>query len=1222
MDPRAKIVAADLQCLEAVQTGLGLQAADYVLTAEQATVLATLSSVCTDNPLQAGCCYIPSNSQAWPRRQLLAQAVPFDIPFAHRYTEVLLASCQSLPRGAAGSEKVGAAVRVFFTETLTGINESERSHPPKPSSIDPQGFTLQTAIEMCRLLGGDEVDLIDVLYHGRGDYYGTVHGELYGKVVDIKTLLEAHPQATAEAGARIAIASRAVLVRELHKMGLSQQPDFIDFMLDRAADSAKSVREVAGAVLSEIDPVTIEASMIERLGAGNVTTRAAMVDQLAKTGTDTALDALRAHREKEKTARIVSAIDTALTVSVQSEDDTDQPDTDSQYQALDGSIVTIPPLRAIPEGEPVQFGDADRKVLRELLDAENERIKQLRIVNKKAGHRYLPSMIDPLVVDQTLALFNADNIRDFFDSAQHRKELQRFASWVGRKWVDSVIDQLPPQRALPLAVALSNSNVPLENHDSVMQAYLNAEYGDVRQVVAIECDMQKKVWLRFSGEEARSVQRGDLLRCALMQSWWYMESNLDEFPQASLWPYIAENLDVIDEAFGLKAQQGGVLDRAAAIRMLNRLPKPPARYFGQLLEAATGETRAGRAEARAMLTDIPGVQQHLFRLLDDSRQAIRAGAAEWIAARADTDAIEPIKKRLKKEKSELARAAMLTALTTLGEDIGVYVGPDALLEEAEKGLKKARFDKLDWLGLTMLPGCSYRDGQPVPPDVLRWWIFLAAKLKQPGGNAMFNLYLERLVPDDAEAFSTWILDSWCNYDTVRPSEEEGNAYARQHAQQRFDQYKKWYKDYTLERAHDELKREYRAVYQNSGAATKGLLALARHAPGPVAAERVRAYLKTHGARTSQASSLLQLLAANGDPASLQVVISAATRLKQKGVQRFAATLIEEVAAANSWTLDELADRTVPVAGLDDDGTMALLCGEDEKAYQASIGDALTLELRNPDGKLIKSLPAGQDDNTKAAKKQLSSSRRELKQVVAMQSQRLYEALCSERSWPLADYLRDIIEHPVMRKLAERTVWLGLNEDGTMVAAFRPTEEGDYTNAADEDVDISAFAGLRLAHGALMTAEDTGAWQAHLKDYEVKPVFTQFGRELLTLDEASGSKTAIEDRKGWVTDTFTIRGIASKLGYERGEAMDAGYFNEYFKTFQSAGIRAVIEFSGNCLPEENVPAATIALKFQKGRSSMKLSDVPPVLLSECWNDYRALAAKAAFDENWKKQMPWM
>ena len=72
-----------------------------------------------------------------------------------------------------------------------------------------------------------------------------------------------------------------------------------------------------------------------------------------------------------------------------------------------------------------------------------------------------------------------------------------------------------------------------------------------------------------------------------------------------------------------------------------------------------------------------------------------------------------------------------------------------------------------------------------------------------------------------------------------------------------------------------------------------------------------------------------MLAAAGDPVSLQVVISAATRLKQKAVQKFAGKLVEKVAEVRNWSMDELADRTIPAAGLDDDGVLRLAIAEDK-----------------------------------------------------------------------------------------------------------------------------------------------------------------------------------------------------------------------------------------------------------------------------------------------------
>jgi len=157
-----------------------------------------------------------------------------------------------------------------------------------------------------------------------------------------------------------------------------------------------------------------------------------------------------------------------------------------------------------------------------------------------------------------------------------------------------------------------------------------------------------------------------------------------------------------------------------------------------------------------------------------------------------------------------------------------------------------------------------------------------------------------------------------------------------------------------------------------------------------------------------------------------------------------------------------------------------------------------------------------------------------------------------------------------------------------------------------------------------TAE-ADAWETHLTDYEVKPLFIQFGRSLMRLDPADADKTEIVDRKGWVLETFQLRGIATKLGYERGQAEDGGWFYEYRKGFTGVGLTAVVNFTGNWLPEENRSAALVSLGFQKDTKRMHqmvpLKDVPEVLLSECWNDLHAMAEKASFNPDWEKTTEW-
>jgi hypothetical protein len=77
-----------------------------------------------------------------------------------------------------------------------------------------------------------------------------------------------------------------------------------------------------------------------------------------------------------------------------------------------------------------------------------------------------------------------------------------------------------------------------------------------------------------------------------------------------------------------------------------------------------------------------------------------------------------------------------------------------------------------------------------------------------------------------------------------------------------------------------------------------------------------------------------------------------------------------------------------------------------------------------------------------------------------------------------------------------------------------------------------------------------------------------------------------------------------------------------------GIEAVLEFTGNGLPEQNRTVALTTLHFERVAAEgepanpgakMALGEMPPVLLSECWNDIRQIAAEGSgFDPDWEKK----
>jgi len=1232
------VIRDDLERLDRVKPGLGGQAIAYVRSGTDGTVLSSLTTLCRANELEVGRTYIDTrrSTASLYRRQLLATCHPYDTALMHRYAEVLAAAASGIPAKTAaryspesisGSDHAPRLLRIFFSEAFMGLRDQHNTWPPRSTQLQDKGLLPEQAIAMARLFGGDVTDLFDVLYVSDNTYYHG--GALYRGAVSMRATVEAHPDAFKAAMQRMPAQARVAAIEDIGAWNLAASTDFVSFLVGQAGESAKGARDAANAALRNAPAETVAPLAIAILQSGDADQRAGMVDVLTRLKTSEAIDALRAHRATEKTARIAAAIDTALTLDERRQSGADAADdNETGYTAIGGARVEIPPLRPLPEDGPTIVTDVERQGLRNIVEAQNQQIIKQNEANAKHGHRYRAPLIPSAQVDRAIAAFEGAAV-----SANNRHEVWSILSWgPGAAWSRAKLQKLPTKAALRTAIHLSSgAGVGLNTHaggpgPERLQAFINGPEGDIRHLELLDLETGRALefgdWRqRFS----RPMQKGDLLRFALHGA--YYRPDLSRLPRQALWPYLAENLQVFDEAFGLAAPTAVKLDRTAAVRTLALLPATPARYLSPLLEVATGDSRNGRAEARAMLSNAPDVEARLLSLLDDTRQATRAGAADWLSMRRDAGAVAALFKRLKKEKSEIARAAILSGLKRLGEDLSDILGPEALIAEAEKGLKSAKFDKLEWMALANLGTVRFRNGAKAPPDVLRWWVFSAYKLKQPGGNALFEIYLDQLDPNDAAQFSTWVMESWIGYDTAKPRDDEANAYAKSHASSRAQTYARWQPGYTEEMAFASLKSKFMSQYPNSGADSKGVLALATRAPSAIAVERVRAYLKAHGQRTSQASALLEMLAAKGDPVALQVVIAAATRLKQKGVQKFAGELITRVAEARDWTLDELADRTVPTAGFDEDGVLTLVCGDDAKVYEARLAPDLSIVLRNPAGKDVANLPSGQDEASQASKKLLSTAKKELKQIVAMQSARLYEALCAERSWSCEDWKRSFHDHPVLRRLVERIVWLGLDGHGAIAGAFRPTAEGDFTNAGDEPVDLEAFDKVRIAHGAVLDDAQARGWAQHLDDYEIKPLFIQFGRSLLRIGEEASKTTMIEDRKGWLTDAFTIRGLATKLGYERGPPLDGGFFNEYRKVFSSAGVAAVIEFTGNSLPEQNVPAALMMLRFERatgpGRHSgaVALGDVPPVLLSECWNDYHAVAAKAKYDAEWEKKSPW-
>ena len=699
------------------------------------------------------------------------------------------------------------------------------------------------------------------------------------------------------------------------------------------------------------------------------------------------------------------------------------------------------------------------------------------------------------------------------------------------------------------------------------------------------------------------------------------------------WAWFAERPGLLREALG---RPDSVV---RALEILGAMPRVPAGLSAVVADIAVGDSKVNRPLAQAVLRSHPRVRVLAEQALGERRAEVRASAAAWVGSLGQGASVPVLAAAVRKERREEVRAALLAALGECGGDVGEFLSPRALGAEAARGLKSRTPSSLAaWFDFDSLPAVHWSDGAGGPtglvdPDIVRWWVVLADRLKDPSGRGIITLYLSLLEPADAAALAGHVVRAWAERDARHPDPEESRAHAQTAGRQAYDGAQQWLAQcradkkmadslewaesqaaITLEEHVAAAYAEHQRIYTGSAVADKGLLAFAAGMDDGEFAGLVRAFMRDNPGRRAQFDALVRALYANGQDRALQVLLGVARRHKMAGVQATAAALAREIASERGWSDEELADRTVPTAGFDGDGLLRLSYGQRE--FTGRLTPDFKIRVTGPDGRSRAGLPApraGEDaEVVRAAKKRLSAARKEAKEVLTLQSERLYEAMCASRTWPAAEWRELLAGHPLVGRLVTRLIWTAAPPEGGPLT-FRPTEDGELIGADDAVVEFEPQAVVSLAHRARLTDEEAAAWRQHLADYGVEPLFDQLSAVVPRIEK---NQKVLTDLQGHMTDSFTLRAAALKRGYKRGEPMVAGFFDTYVKDFAALGLTAVLGFTGACLPEEKIPCATTSLSFTRRGCPVPLDRVPPVLLAECRADYAALAALGPYDPDWE------
>lgn len=658
------------------------------------------------------------------------------------------------------------------------------------------------------------------------------------------------------------------------------------------------------------------------------------------------------------------------------------------------------------------------------------------------------------------------------------------------------------------------------------------------------------------------------------------------------------------------------------LRILQKMPNIPDDILHVVWDDALAEAKTYRLNAQLVLDPLPETLPKILNALKNSKAGIRSVAAQWLARLHPPETVSPLREALEKEKTDSVRIDLMKALVACGVSLDDLLDRDALLLEAEKALKKAKFDEgppktLRWFPFDQIPAIHWSDGTTVDPKIVHYWLVQAVKFKTPEPNPLLMFYGQRMNRSECETVARFILESWIDEDTYSGNREERIQAAKKYLQsacygtlpqglndqESLDEFEKYCgKNCPLGSAND----------------SKGVLGIVAAWGDETLPAIMEKYVRDwYGLRVHQSRALVVALGGMENTAAIQSLLSISRKMKTKSIREEADAAIRTIAERKNWTLDQLADRTAPTAGLDERREIIFELGA-RKITARWTGEPKLFPY-DESGKQLKTFPSRlkSDDETlyAAAKKEFQAANKLLKTTLTQQTERLYEAMCAGRSWTFEEWSNVMLQHPILGRLVAGLVWGVFEQESSAALAppletFRPMEDGTLTDVDDNPVELAQSDSVRIVHALNLTPEQSAAWTRHLHDYEVKPLLLQFAQKPYRLPDEKRSATKFADFYDTKVKAFQLRSHATKHGFVRGETGDGGWFYEYLKPIQSLELVVAIEFNGNALPEENNEVELHHLVFRtKSGRELPLEKVPPILLSEMVQIVETLVEKA-------------
>lgn len=251
-----------------------------------------------------------------------------------------------------------------------------------------------------------------------------------------------------------------------------------------------------------------------------------------------------------------------------------------------------------------------------------------------------------------------------------------------------------------------------------------------------------------------------------------------------------------------------------------------------------------------------------------------------------------------------------------------------------------------------------------------------------------------------------------------------------------------------------------------------------------------AALAWHKTRKERAVVALQQLGRLDTVYALSCVQALATgKTLKPSVLAAAQAVLAEAATRRGMALADLGDELTP----DFDLGRGVQLQVGAQTYDVLLQGDLSLRLRTPAGKLVRSLPALADEGLRteweAAAARLKTLSKGIKAVLQQQAPRLQSCLMLGRHWPLDTWRRLFLEHPLLRVVAQGLVWR-VEPAAGQPFSLRIAEDLSLVDAESDVVQLPAEGRIALWHPAQATEQERAQWRECLADYGLKALIEQ------------------------------------------------------------------------------------------------------------------------------------